>query len=152
MRALMASTLVIAACGPAAFGEIDGHTLGEVGSAVAAYHQDGRGMYIVSDQPDLCDVFDLNPSDPAEGDYWVVSVTTLEAAERGLKHEAVGFAGVSEGGIVSEYVADEAYVTVRSQDEEVAAGFIQVFFGDDRIQGSINAELCGTSALFIGSE
>ena len=145
-------TVLLAGCGPGAFGQVDGHSLAEVGSAVAAYHQDGRGMYIVSDMPDLCEVFESSPSDPVEGDYWVVSVTTADPAERGVKHEAFGFVGVSEGGVVSEYTADEATVTVRSQDELVAQAFLQLTLGEDRIQGSITADLCGTSALFIGSE
>lgn len=156
MRMLAATAVaLISGCGPAGLGQIGDTVITAPESAVVAWHQDGRGMVVLSDLPDLCERFADNPSDPPTDDaWWVVSATATEPLTAGTVAPAAGYAQIVTGGVPEEHVATEASVVITAQDAAAgtSSGQVELYFGDDRLRATFQADLCATSALFIGQE
>ncbi len=149
----LVALLAAAGCGPGGFGRIGDVVLAPAQSAAIAWHQDGRGMVVLSDMPDLCEQLADNPSDlPAVDEYWVASVTSLEPLTAGVSSPAEGFARIALLDGVTEHLATEAALVVTAQDAAAGSGSFTLVFDQDRIQRGFTAELCATSALFIGKE
>lgn len=144
---------MMAGCGPAGLGEVGGVLLPTPQAAVVAYHQDGRGMVLLSDLPDLCALLAEAPSDPPTADdFYVLSVLSLEPLQAGVAAPAESYARLVVGGEVVEHAGETGSLLIQAQDAQQGTGRLVAELGEDRVQAGFMASLCASSALFIGKE
>ncbi len=151
MFGAMLLALVATGCRPWDFDDVDAVDLGVPGGGAFAYSDIGEVMFVFSDISYVCELLQ-SPEPPLFSDWWVVSAWTRSATRIGEELPAEGFATVSVYDHGPEHVATDAWIELRTLDDEYARGtvFMELDNGD-RIKARFEADRCDAD-LFIGLE